>query len=164
MKRQHVEDALASLELALAGEPAAAPPDSGFRLSDRSLERLQGVHSQLIEVIEYAIRVSSVDFGIPKTGGVRDLETQRRLVAAGKSGTVRSRHLTGHAVDVFAFVDGKASWQPVHILKIHEAFEAAAKALDVPLRWGGDWDGDGDIREPGENDLVHHELPKALYP
>ena len=165
MIQKHVEDAYQSLKLALADEPTLPPPPppGSFRLSAKSLERLQGVHPDLVAVVQFAIRCSVVDFGIPRTGGVRDRALQSKLVNAGKSGTMRSRHLSGHAVDIFAFVDGEATWNPTHILKIHEAFEAASNALGVPLRWGGDWDGDGDIREPGENDLVHHELPKSVY-
>ncbi len=162
MNRQHVLDAIGMLELALSGDETRAPIGL-FRLSAKSLERLDGVHPDLVAVVEFAIRVSPVDFGIPRTGGVRTREMQRSLVDSGKSGTMRSRHLTGHACDVFAYVNGKATWAPVHIMKIHAAFEAAGNALEVPLRWGGNWDGDGDIREPGENDLVHHELPKSAY-
>lgn len=162
MNREHAENALASLKLALS-EDENLPLSSGFFLGLKSTQRLQGVHPDLVAVVEYAIRVSPVDFGIPRTGGVRTRDQQHHLVEGGRSGTMNSRHLTGHAVDVFALVDGAATWQPVHILKVHEAFEVASARLVVPLRWGGDWDGDGDIREPGENDLVHHELPRANY-
>lgn len=159
----NVQALLSALEHEIKKQLAPPALSRGFRLGERSLRRLQGVHPDLLAVVQYAIRVTPVDFGIPATGGVRSRATQQHLVADGKSGTTRSRHLTGHAVDIYAYVDGKASWQPKHVLAVHDAFEVASAALEVPLRWGGDWDGDGDVREPGENDLVHHELPRRAY-
>ncbi len=152
-------------ERAMHADVAAglALTSNGFHLGGTSKARLIGVHPDMRAVVQYAIRCSRVDFGIPRTGGVRTTAMQSKLVKAGKSGTMRSRHLTGHAVDVFAVSKGKASWDVGHILAIHEAFVEASEALEVPLRWGGDWDGDGKVREKGENDLVHHELPKSMY-
>ncbi len=151
------------------GVAHAAPPEptafGSYRLSSRSLQRLEGVNPDLVAVVQYAIRVSPIDFGIPGTGGVRDQATQHRLLGKGVSKTLRSRHLTGHAVDIYGIVPvtGKATWSPVYVMPVHAAFEQASVALDVPLRWGGDWDGDGEIRERGESDLVHHELPRRVY-
>lgn len=166
--QQLIDEVCEEMGGAIADPAVVAPfavPFGDFRLSGRSLKRLDGVHPDLIAVVEYAIRVTSVDFGITRTGGVRTREMQRKLVDAGKSGTMRSRHRTGHAVDI-APLDpktGKYSRQPRHAIAIHVAFELASDALDVPLRYGGDWDGDGEWREKGENDLVHHELPRSDY-
>ncbi len=163
---QDVSDALAALRKLMATQPRPElEEDSGFRLGTRSLERLAGVHPDIMAVTQYAIRASTVDFGIPRTGGVRSSETQDRLTAAGKSRAKFPRHVTGHAVDIAALdpATGKSTWEPRIVLLVHEAFEKASAALDVPLRWGGDWDGDGNIRERGENDLVHHELPRRVY-
>ena len=33
-----------------------------------------------------------------------------------------------------------------------------AKKLGIKIRWGGDWDGDGDYRDQSFDDLVHFEL------
>lgn len=33
-----------------------------------------------------------------------------------------------------------------------------AKRLGIKIRWGGDWDGDGDYRDQKFDDLVHFEL------
>ncbi len=162
---QDVSNAIASLRRLLGTQPRPEPEDSGFRLGTRSLKRLQGVHPDILAVTHYAIRVSTIDFGIPRTGGVRSSETQDRLTAAGKSRAKYPRHVTGHAVDIAALdpQTGKSTWEPGIVLQVHEAFRKAAAALDVPLRWGGDWNGNGNIREKGENDLVHHELPRATY-
>lgn len=167
---ERVADAQAKLDEALAAiasreDVAPAPLFGDFRLGKRSLERLEGVHPDMRAVTHYAVRVSPVDFGITRTGGVRTIETQHRLMGTGASKTLRSRHLTGHAVDI-APLDpktGKYSKQPKHAIAIHFAFEQASKALDVPLRYGGDWDMDGILQEAGEFDLVHHELPRGAY-
>jgi len=139
--------------------------DNGFRLSIRSALRLEGVHLDLRAIVVRALQLSPVDFGIPKTGGVRTKDTQRVLLGRGSSKTLRSRHLTGHAVDIYA-VDpdtGKASWDARLIMQIHDAFVAAADEQGIKLRWGGDWDEDG-AHERGEDDLVHHELRREDYP
>lgn len=177
LERKSTEMAKTARALRFLLEGQADPPPRGapverhavvfgdFRLGTRSLQRIEGVHPDIMAVVQYAIRISPVDFGIPKTGGVRDDKTQHRLMGTGKSKTLRSRHLTGHAVDIYAIdpKTGNATWEPRLVLQVHEAFEQASAALHAPLRWGGDWDQDGDIRERGEDDLVHHELPRRQY-
>lgn len=108
-----------------------------FKLSKRSIDRLDGVHPRLVEVVKLAIKLSSVDFGVSE--GVRTKERQRMLVEAGKSKTMNSRHLVGEAVDLFAYVDGKASWDWPHYEKINEAMQEAARQLNVKITWGGSW-------------------------
>lgn len=108
-----------------------------FKLSQRSVKNLEGVNHKLRMVVERALSLSEVDFGI--TEGVRSLERQKELVAAGKSQTMRSYHLRGNAVDVVAYVEGKVSWDWGLYEKIAKAFKEAAKELDVKITWGGDW-------------------------
>lgn len=108
-----------------------------FVLSEKSRKKLEGVHPKLQMVVERALSLSEVDFGI--TEGVRSLERQKELVASKKSQTMRSYHLTGKAVDVVAYVDGKVSWDWSLYEKIAKAFKQAAKELDVRITWGGDW-------------------------
>lgn len=125
-----------------------------FALSPRSLGRLAGVHPDLIRVVQRAIELTAVDFGI--TEGVRDLLTQRRYVAEGKSRTMNSRHLTGHAVDVVAMVGGQVSWTFSHYVAIADAFKQASRELDIPIAWGGDWE--------SFRDGPHFELDRKAYP
>ncbi|SPU53580.1 Peptidoglycan L-alanyl-D-glutamate endopeptidase CwlK precursor [Brevundimonas vesicularis] len=108
-----------------------------FRLSSRSRARLVGVHPALIAVVEAAITLTAVDFMI--TEGLRTAERQAALIKAGASRTTRSRHLTGHAVDVAALVEGQVRWDWPLYARIAEAFKAAARDLKTPLIWGGDW-------------------------
>ena len=108
-----------------------------FKLSQRSLDRLNGVKPELVEVVKLAIDITTVDFGV--TEGVRSLETQRRYVATGKSQTMNSKHLTGDAVDLVAYIDGAVSWELNVYDNIADAMKAAAIEKGVGLRWGAAW-------------------------
>lgn len=110
---------------------------SNFKLSARSRDRLIGLHPDLIYVVENAISVTQVDFGV--TQGLRTHEEQLKLVQSGASQTMNSKHLTGHAVDVVAYIGGRISWELSLYDDIADAFKQAAINLDVPLRWGGAW-------------------------
>jgi peptidoglycan L-alanyl-D-glutamate endopeptidase CwlK len=125
-----------------------------FGLSQRSRRRLLGVHPALVAVVEAAIARSPVDFLV--TEGVRTPERQAALVAAGASRTRRSRHLTGHAVDVAALVDGRIRWDWPLYGRIAAAFKAAAQELETPIIWGGDW---RTLR-----DGPHFELDRRVFP
>lgn len=125
-----------------------------FRLSSRSRARLVGVHPALIAVVEAAITRTPVDFMI--TEGLRTAERQAALVKAGASRTTRSRHLTGHAVDVAALVEWQVRWDWPLYGRIAEAFKAAALDLKTPLIWGGDW--------KTLRDGPHFELDRKAFP
>lgn len=115
--------------------------------------RLAGVHPDLVAVVERA--AGKIDFRV--TEGLRDLARQKRLVAEGKSRTLRSRHLTGHAVDLVALTgDGVTSYAWAEMSAIARAMKAAAEELAVPIEWGGDW--------TTFKDTPHFQLPWALYP
>jgi len=125
-----------------------------FRLSQRSRAALQGVHPDLVAVVEAALELTPVDFMV--TEGLRTAARQAELVRAGASRTLNSRHLTGHAVDVAALVDGQVRWDWPLYPRIAEAFKAAAKGRGVRLIWGGDW--------PRLRDGPHFELDRGAYP
>lgn len=125
-----------------------------FRLSSRSRARLVGVHPALIAVVEAAITRTPVDFMI--TEGLRTAERQAALVKAGASRTTRSRHLTGHAVDVAALVEGQVRWDWPLYGRIAQAFKAAALDMKTPLIWGGDW--------KTLRDGPHFELDRKAFP
>jgi len=124
------------------------------RLSARSRARLKGVHPLLAAVVERGLAYSPVDFMV--TEGLRSPERQAKLVRAGASRTLKSRHLTGHAVDIAALIDGGVRWDWPLYPKIAEAMKRAAAELDAPLVWGGDW--------PTLRDGPHYELDRRAFP
>lgn len=113
-----------------------------FRLGNRSLTRLEGVHPDLVDVVKRAIELTPYDFGVSE--GVRDIATQRKYVNQGKSTTMHSRHLVqddgySHAVDIHIYVDGQVSWEHKHFRKVIQAFFTAAIELNVQIESGGLW-------------------------
>ena len=108
-----------------------------FKLSKRSHDRLFGVDPRLVAVVNSAIGITKVDFCV--TEGLRTRDTQEAYVKAGKSQTMDSKHLTGHAVDLVAFVNGAVSWELNLYDDSAEAMRIAAKEHDLPLRWGAAW-------------------------
>jgi len=114
-----------------------------FEFSSKSLERLEGVNSHVEETIKLAIKLSSIDFGIPEYGGLRTVEDQTALFTAGKSkcdGRVnKSNHQSGDSVDVYAYVDGKASWEQDHLTLVAVYVLMAANKLGYNCEWSGTW-------------------------
>jgi peptidoglycan L-alanyl-D-glutamate endopeptidase CwlK len=114
-----------------------------FKLSQRSLDKLEGVDSDLVAVVKRAIELTKVDFGV--IYGMRTEEEQKKLVAAGKSQTMKSNHLIGKAVDLMAYVDGKGVWELNVYDDLCDAMKAAAEELGTSVKWGAAWS-EGDIR------------------
>jgi peptidoglycan L-alanyl-D-glutamate endopeptidase CwlK len=125
-----------------------------FTLSKRSLDRLEGVHPDLVKVVKRAIEITEIDFAVLE--GVRSLETQQEYLKKGATTTLRSRHLTGHAVDLGAFLGGSVRWEWPLYEKLSQAVMSASKELGVPIEWGGDW--------KKFKDGPHFQLPWAIYP
>jgi len=105
-----------------------------YKLSQRSMQNLSGVHPDLVAVVKRAIEITEQDFSVIE--GVRHIDRQRKLVAQGKSKTMNSRHLTGHAVDLAPY---PLSWDWEYFYPIADAMKDAAEELEVDLEWGGDW-------------------------
>lgn len=124
------------------------------QLPARCRSRLKGVHPDLVAVVEAALARSPVPFIV--TEGVRTPERQAALVRVGASRTLKSRHLTGHAVDVAAIVDGRIRWDWPLYARIAEAFKAAALEQKTPIVWGGDW--------KTLRDGPHFELDRKVFP
>lgn len=131
-----------------------------FQLSNRSILRLDGVHPVLVSVVRAAIAISKVDFTVLE--GRRTLEKQREYFNAGKSRTMASRHLTGHAVDLAPILDTdgdgdtELSWNPDDFLPLNDAMQQAAANLGVKVTWGGSW--------KGFYDGPHFEIRPEDYP
>lgn len=125
-------------------------------LSARCLRRLEGVHPDLVHVVRKAAELGEIDFIV--TEGLRTPDRQAQLLKAGASQTLRSRHLTGHAVDLAVLVDGEVRWDWPLYDKLGVLVKKAARMLEppVPIEWGGDW--------TSFRDGPHFQLPRSLYP
>ena len=114
-----------------------------FKLSQRSINKMEGVDADLVAVTKRAIELTKIDFGV--IYGMRTIQEQEKLVAAGKSQTMKSKHLVGRAVDLMAYVDGKGCWELNVYDDLCDAMKEAAKELSVAIKWGAAWS-EGDIR------------------
>ena len=119
-----------------------------FRLSQRSLDKLDGVHPEMVATVQKAIELTDVDFGV--TYGVRTLEAQKELVASGRSQTMKSKHLVqgdgySHAVDLVAYFGSNVSWELNVYDNICDAMAEAARQIGRAIKWGAAWS-EGDIR------------------
>ena len=105
-----------------------------YSLGKKSKQKLEGVHEDIVAVVELAISKSEYDFTILE--GLRSVERQKELVDTGKSTTMNSRHLNGHAVDIAPW---PISWAWAAYSPIARVIKEAAEELDVDFEWGGDW-------------------------
>lgn len=115
---------------------------------------MQGIHPDLYAIVRYAITLTEVDFTVLE--GKRNLKRQKKLLEKGATKTLNSRHLTGHAIDLGAWVDGTISWEWEFYDKISEAMFKSAETLNIPLEWGGNW--------KSFKDGPHFQLPWRQYP
>ena len=122
-----------------------------YKLGTRSKQSLSGVHVDLVAVVKKAIEITEVDFSVIE--GIRHIERQKQLVKEGKSTTLNSRHLTGHAVDMVPY---PVDWEDLERFELMaEAMKLAAEELDIPIVWGGDW--------KSFYDAPHFELDRKKY-
>jgi peptidoglycan L-alanyl-D-glutamate endopeptidase CwlK len=123
-------------------------------LTARDRKRLEGVHPDLVRVVERAA-LGRVRFIV--TEGMRTMERQAQLAREGRSQTMRSRHLTGHAVDLAVLDEAsQARWDAPAYRTLAAEMKAAAAVEGVQIEWGGDW--------RSFFDGPHFQLPWASYP
>lgn len=123
-------------------------------LNTRSMANLTGVHPDLVNVVKLAAANADLEFIV--TEGVRTISRQAELVKAGASQTMKSRHITGHAVDLAAMVGGEVRWAWPLYDKLNVQMQAASNALGTPIEWGGAWQ--------SFKDGCHWQLPTKEYP
>ncbi|CAB4146587.1 D-alanyl-D-alanine carboxypeptidase [uncultured Caudovirales phage] len=122
-------------------------------LAPRSIKCLEGVHPDIAAVVR---RADELGARFHVTCGLRTVEEQTRLYKAGKSRTMKSRHLTGHAVDfVVAEPGGGVSYDHADMAACADIFKRAAKELGIAIEWGGDW--------KSFVDTPHIELDRRVY-
>ncbi|MBS9781218.1 MAG: M15 family metallopeptidase [Gammaproteobacteria bacterium] len=135
-----------------------------YKLGKRSKDRLKGVNNDLVAVVKRAIEITGQDFAVIE--GLRTKKRQRYLKQLGYSWTLNSKHLIGHAVDLAPWVikngKGTIDWKDIKKFEvIKKAMFRAADELNVAIRWGGDWNQNGDYRDEirrGSFDGAHFEL------
>lgn len=137
-----------------------------FKLGSRSRERLKLVIPSMVNLVEYSLNHKDCpfDFGIPLDGGGRTKQRQKELYAKGRTTaqlllkgiinvkgrpglkkitwTLNSKHLIksdgyGRAFDIYAYVNGKASWNDEYIDPIGKHILKCAKELGMDnVQWG----------------------------
>ena len=122
--------------------------------SERSLRNMRGIHPDLRRVLDRALQEAPFDFIVIE--GLRTPERQRELYNQGASKTLRSRHLTGHAVDLLPIGPNGPRFDWPLYNKLAPAVKKAAKTEGVKLVWGGDW--------TTFKDGPHFELDRTAYP
>lgn len=133
------------------------------KFGESSTKKLNTCHSDIQKVMKLAIKECPIDFGIAE--GERTLIKQQEYYAAGKSRLDGVRQKSKHqsspsnAVDIYAYVNGKASWDMNHLCFIAGYIFKSAQELNIKIRWGGNWNGDGEIIT-GQSfvDAPHFEL------
>ena len=123
-----------------------------FKLSKNSKKRMAGVNPDLITIFTIALRNSPIDFGIPADAGIRTAERQNELFEEGVSlcdgYENKSNHQTGNALDFYAYVNGKASWQKHHLAMVAGVIMSTAIQLkregkiNCELKWGAQFGSD----------------------
>lgn len=138
-------------------------------LTEKDMQKLENVHFNLVSVVIKARE----KYAFIVTEGVRTLERQRELFAQGKSKTMNSRHLTGHAVDLAPLTkSGEPSWDWELFYPLAEAMKNASDELGVPIIWGGSWKTLKSMTipilqehlSPTFKDGPHFELDRSVYP
>ena len=120
-----------------------------------------GLDPRLVQVVRLALKKTKQDFSVLE--GLRSKARQEYLYAQGRTRpgkvitwTLKSKHIDGVAVDLIPY---PLDWNNLKAFDaIAEAMFEASKELDIPIRWGADWDQDGKPRERGESDSPHFEL------
>jgi peptidoglycan L-alanyl-D-glutamate endopeptidase CwlK len=114
-----------------------------YALSESSKKNRAGVDEPLIIVSNRAIEITLIDFGHGRDSGLRLASRQNELFRDEKSqcdGYIKkSYHQTGKALDFYAFIDGKASWERDHLAMVACAFLQAASEEGIKITWGGLW-------------------------
>ncbi len=123
-----------------------------YKFGKRSRNRLKGVDSRLVNVLNELIKIMDVTV----IEGLRSAERQEELLAKGATKVKYSKHMEGKAVDIAPYPIDWNDRERFHYMG--GMVRGIAKALNLNIRWGGDWDSDGEIKDNKFDDLVHIEI------
>jgi len=134
-----------------------------YRFSTNSKIKLNSCHFDLQVIINEALAYGIMDISVIE--GHRNKEKQDRYFSLGQSKVKwpNSKHnkTQSDAVDVAPFVNGKISWNRLHCCVLAGIILASAERQGAKIRWGGNWDMDGEpITDQAFQDLVHFERVK----
>jgi|TARA_R110000850_G_scaffold120861_2_gene238556 peptidoglycan L-alanyl-D-glutamate endopeptidase CwlK len=122
------------------------------RFGRTSKKRLEGVDTRLVDVLNELIKIMDVTI----IEGLRTGERQKELLKKGATKVKYSKHMEGKAVDLAPYPIDWKNRDGFHYMG--GMIRGIAKQLNVKVRWGGDWDSDGDVKDNGFDDLVHVEI------
>jgi len=122
------------------------------KFGKRSKERLRGVDTKLVNVLNELVKIMDVTI----IEGLRSEQRQEKLLKEGSTKTKFSKHIEGKAVDLAPYPIDWNDRDRFHYMG--GMIRGIAKQLNVPVRWGGDWDGDGETKDNQFDDLVHVEI------
>jgi hypothetical protein len=122
------------------------------RFGRRSKARLKGVNVKLVNVLNELIKIMDVTI----IEGVRSKERQAELLEKGATKVKYSRHMEGKAVDLAPYPIDWNDRERFHYMG--GMIRGIGKQMNVNIRWGGDWDSDGEIADNKFDDLVHVEI------
>ena len=122
------------------------------RFGRRSRDRLKGVNAKLVNVLNELIKIMDVTI----IEGVRSKERQAELLEKGATKVKYSRHMEGKAVDLAPYPIDWNDRERFHYMG--GMVRGIGQQLGVKIRWGGDWDSDGEIKDNKFDDLVHVEI------
>ena len=126
------------------------------KFGNRSLEMIATLHPDIQDVLNQAIEI--IDFSV--YCGHRTNSEQQAVFDSGKSkarpGQSKHNRYPSEAVDLWKY---PIDWNDVEGQSlVAGVILGIAHANGIALRWGGDWDRDGDTSDNGFNDLPHFEL------
>jgi len=128
-----------------------------YKFGKRSRKRLEGVDSELVKVVEECLHLMDISI----IEGVRSVERQRDYVKTGASKTMKSKHLTGEALDLSPYpLDMKSKMGIKRHYYMAGMLRGIAHMMNIKIRSGADWDSDGQITDQSFMDLVHIEKIK----
>ena len=122
------------------------------KFGKRSKERLRGIDATLVSVLNELVKIMDVTI----IEGLRSEQRQEKLLKEGSTKTKFSKHITGKAVDLAPYPIDWKDRDRFHYMG--GMIRGIAKQLNVPVRWGGDWDSDGETKDNRFDDLVHVEI------
>ena len=140
-----------------------------YKFGNRSKSKLSTCHKDIQLIMNEAIKITNVDFGIAE--GYRSIEKQQQYFKEGKSKIDGVNKKGKHnyspslAVDIYPYFENGAKWDNEHLSYLSGIIHAVSEMLltdgkiSHKVRWGGNWDMDGVILiDQSFDDRPHFEL------